>query len=152
GAHVDEDGNSSEDNVTMTPYAVFLATGRAVLSRHVDARELEKSDGEAEDDERKRDGEIRKLDCGSFMQTVKMKLLGRHCTYVLRVLGSAAQDEPSAKKRTDDRAERVERLREIQTARCCRGWSEHRDIWIGGYLQCGDSGSQDDEGGKKERE
>ena len=136
----------------MTPHAVFLVADGAVIFRRVETREFIERDGEAEDDERKRDGEIGKLDGCCFLQAVEVEFLRGERGYVLCVLCCFAENQQATEERADDGAERVEGLRQIQSAGCgvCR--PKHRDIRIGRYLQGRDAGCEHDERGEKERE
>ena len=138
--------------MAMTPHAVFLVADGAVVFGCIEAREFIERDGEAEDYERKRDDQIRKLYGCGFLQAIEVEFLGSQRGDILRIPGCFAENQQAAEKRTDDCAELVEGLGEIEAAGCGRRWSEDGYIWIGCYLQGSDAGSKHDERGEKERE
>ena len=75
------------------------------------------------------------------MQAIGLQRVWRERSHVFNVPG-CGQNEEATEERGEKRPQRVERLRQIEPARCGLRLTQHSYVRIGGYLKAGDPGSQ----------
>jgi hypothetical protein len=93
---------------------------------------------------------IRRLHGRGFVQTVRLQNIRSHGSDFIHALWGGAQNEQAAEEWRQEGAQRIKCLRQIQPTRCGFRLSQHRDVRIRGYLQAGDSRSQNDQSAQKQ--
>src|ERR1051325_2612015 len=106
------------------------------MLRMRDLRQFETADRDGQQYQRDSQAYIRHFYGRCFMQAVGLQHIRRHRSYVLDP-SRLRQNEQAAKKWCQEGSERVESLREIESAGCRLWLPEHRHIRIGSYLQAG---------------
>ena len=95
------------------------------------------------------DAEKRQLGRIGFGAAIGLERLRRQACRIRRLAQSAREDQHRTENGCDGGAERIEGLREDETARRGLGLSQNGDQRIGGDLQDGDAAGHDEERGKK---
>ncbi len=142
GADIQEDGDGAEPDVMVLPdgaEGIFSAAGGAEFLRGLETRQLDQGDRDSEQDKRDPDACVGRLDRGRL-------LLARH----IGKPGGSGKDEHAAEVRRDGGSQRIECLGQIQAAGRGLRRPEDGDVGIGGNLQGGDAGGEDDLRGEKE--
>ena len=101
-----------------------------------------------------RDHEVRQLHRRRFLHPISVQRLQAtwHCSSSALLADGRAEDEQSAEEGRNRGAERIECLRQIQSAGCGARRAEHGDVGIGRNLQRGDAGGENDQRSQKQRE
>ena len=164
GTDVDEDADGSEDEPGVTPDGVGLGVkgfgegaGTEVLRVLGDAGlrlELDKREGESEQTEAERDDHVRHAHCGGLLSTVELLL---HDSENVELVGAerrlrVAEDEPRSDERSDEGSDRVECLREVETAGGGLRRPDDRDVRVDGNLDDGHATCEHDQRAKEHRE
>ena len=84
------------------------------------------------------------------MDAIRLQGFGRHLVQGIHGLGGGIQDQVSAQQRRDGRAQRIEGLREVQTARGSLRRPQHGNIRIRRDLQKRDATGQHHQGREKQ--